>query len=76
MDSESLEIIPVNDDYLVKDKNTKIMFDKNGNATSLPMHYVYGGETTKLLGKYTSILAYISFAVAILFVVIFGFLNK
>ncbi|MGN0144113.1 MAG: hypothetical protein ACI398_03970 [Clostridium sp.] len=76
MDIDNLEIIPVDDEYLVKDKNTKMIFDKNGNVTSLPMHCAYGIKTTNLLGKYSSILIYVVFIIALLYVFIAGFMNK
>ena len=75
MDIDTIEIIPVDDEYLAKDKNTKMMFNKNGEATSLPMHCAYGFKTTNLIGKYTSIFIYVLFIAALLYVFIAGALK-
>ena len=76
MDCTNLEIIPLEDSYLAKDKTVKMIFDKNGNVNSLPMNYTYGEQTTKFIGKYSSIFIYASFLIAILFLVLCGLLNN
>ena len=82
MDCTNLEIIPLEDSYLAKDKTVKMIFDKNGNVNSLPMNYTYGEQTTKFIGKYSSIFIYasffniIAFLIAILFLVLCGLLKK
>lgn len=76
MDCTNLEIIPLEDSYLAKDKTVKMLFDKNGNVNSLPMNYTYGEQTTKFIGKYSSIFIYASFLIAILFLVLCGLLKS
>lgn len=72
MDCDNLEIIPIDDTYMARDKRVRVLFDKDGNVSSLPMIYTYGKETTKFLGKSSAILIFSSFIAAILFIVICG----
>lgn len=76
MDCSNLELISIDDGYLAKDKKIKLLFDKNGVPSSLPMNYTYGVNTTKMLGKYSSILIYASFAAALLFVLFCGLIKN
>ena len=76
MDCDNLEIIAIDDTYMARDKKVRVLFDKDGNVSSLPMNYTYGKETTKFLGKSSVLLVFASFITAILFVVICGLLKK
>lgn len=66
MKMDELSIITTNDGFLAKDNNTSIMFDKEGNVSSIPTYALYGRKTTQFIGKTYAAIMY----GAIIFVVI------
>lgn len=76
MDCDNLEIIPIDDNYMARDKKVRVLFDKYGNVNSLPMNYTYGKETTNFMGKFSCLLILGSFIAAILFIIVYGLLKK
>ncbi|OOM78554.1 hypothetical protein [Clostridium sp. BL-8] len=51
MKMSDFSIKTIKDGYLATDGYTSIMFDKDGKASSLPMHELYGKRTSQLIGK-------------------------
>ena len=70
MNMEKLSITVIDSGYVAADGNTSIMFDKKGKVSSMPMHYVYGKKTTKLMGKSYAISMYIAIAIAVIVLII------
>lgn len=76
MDCDNLEITPIDNNYMARDEKVRVLFDKDGNVNSPTMNYAYGQKTTKFIGKSTCILVFASFIAALLFLFIWGFLQK
>lgn len=66
MKVDSLLIKTTEDGYIATDGYTSIMFDKEGNASSLPVHNLYGNKMTGPVNKILSVYTYIIIAIIIL----------
>lgn len=66
MKMDSISIKATEDGYIATDGYTSIMFDKEGKASSLPIHNLYGNKMTGPVNKILSIYTYIILAIIIL----------
>lgn len=66
MKMDSISIKATEDGYIATDGYTSIMFDKEGKASSLPIHNLYGNKMTGPVNKILSIYTYIIVAIIIL----------
>ncbi|BCZ47137.1 hypothetical protein psyc5s11_32040 [Clostridium gelidum] len=69
MKMDKLSINIIEQGYVATDGNTSIMFDKEGNVSSLPMYHAYGKPMAKLMGKVSLIYLYIILAGVILAII-------
>lgn len=74
MKMDKLTINIIEQGYVATDGNTSIMFDKEGNVSSLPTYHAYGKPMTKFMGKVSSIYLYIIVA-SIILAIIFEIMN-
>jgi len=66
---DQLSITITEEGYVATDGYTSIMFDKEGNVSSLPMYQAYGKEITKLEGIGSAIYVYVIIAIAIVVII-------
>ena len=67
MKIEQISIIPIESGYIAKDEHISIMFDKDGNVSSLPMNHTFGKKTGQLIGKGYALCLYI--IIALIFII-------
>ena len=68
MKMKDFSIKTIEDGYLASDGYMSIIFDKNGNISSLPMYQLYGKKTTQFIGKSYGI--FVCIAIALIFLII------
>lgn len=69
MKIDKLSISAVENGYVATDGYTSIMFDKEGNVSSLPMHKLYGNGMTSFVSKGVSIYLYVIVALVIVAII-------
>lgn len=75
MKAEKLSINIVENGYVATDGYTSVMFDKEGKASSLPMHQSYGKGSMQFIGKGYGIFMNIIIVIVFILGVIYFILN-
>lgn len=75
MNMDSLSINNTEDGFIATDGYTSILFDKNGNYASLPMHKLYGNKATKAVNFGFKIYSFIIIAVIVIIIFISIFIK-
>lgn len=75
MKMDNFSIVIAEDGYVARDGYTSIMFDKEGNVSSLPMYQAYGKKTTQFIGKASGAMCMYAIIVIVILTIIFGIIK-
>lgn len=72
MKMDNISMSDIDGEYIVTDGYTSVIFDKDGKVASFPIHKAYGNDTTQFIGKSSAMFMYVTFALAIILVLVYN----